>query len=553
MLPTVRDLCRSLGADFAPVTPSIAPAVEVSAVHVSELADPTAYLDGGELLLTTGLGFRRAAVWYSAYVERLARTGVAGLALGLGPVHASVPAELVSACERAGLPLLVVPAPTPFLTISRRYWSMIAESGQRELAEMLSTHRALVAAAVGASPVPSVLRRLAVAIDGWAAHLSVDGRLRAVWPPSRRSAARDLQSAVRRLHAVGAPTSLSLPLGDDDVVVQPIGERLAGYLAVGHPRPLPPRAQQLTMTAVALLTLESVHAARLRAAARDSEAVVLDLLRAGNDGAARQAGAFLGVELPDRARVALLTGESAGELLASVDRVPAGSDHVVLGGLLDLPGVADGPVCCLLVHPLPGCAGWLRQLVSAAAVSGARGVLAAPGPLDQLPAAVRRAAAALDDTSPGELADLALPGGLADDGTPLDTPGLRAWAERRLASLGIGEDGAADGTLADTLVAYLRSCSEQAAARELGVHRHTVRNRLSRLEACSALALTTRTPGPSCGSLSGWPAAADFWRGLVHHCCQRGRWDVGGRPGGDPGSRRAPASDAGSLGSPREV
>lgn len=145
MFPTLRDLCRSLGDDFAPVTPALAPAVEVSAVHVSELTDPTVYLDGGELLLTTGLGFRTSAAWQREYVERLTGIGVAGLVLGLGPAHASVPAELATACERAGLPLLVVPAPTPFLKVTRRYWSMIAESGQRELAETLSTHRALLA------------------------------------------------------------------------------------------------------------------------------------------------------------------------------------------------------------------------------------------------------------------------------------------------------------------------------------------------------------------------------------------------------------------------
>jgi PucR family transcriptional regulator, purine catabolism regulatory protein len=495
VFPTLRELCRALGDDFAPVTPSPAPAVEVSAVHVSELADPTGYLDGGELLLTTGLGFRPSAVWFSAYVERLARAGVAGLALGLGPVHASVPAELVTCCERAGLPLLVVPAPTPFLTITRRYWSMIAESGQRELAEMLSTHRALVAAAVGRSPVPSVLRRLAVAIEGWAAHLSPDGRLRAVWPPSQRSAARELQSAVRSLHAVGAPTALSLPLGDDDVVVQPIGPigSLLGYLAVGHPRPLPPKAQQLTMTAVALLTLESVHAARLRAAARNTEAVLLDLLRSGQQAAARQAAAFTGVELPGSVRVAVLLSESAADLLTGLDRLPVGADQIALAGLLDLPAASADPACCLLLDATADCAGWLRRLVSAA--PGARGALGAGGPLEQLPSALRRAAAAARDAAPGEFADLGLPGRLADAGTPLDTPQLRGWAQRWLAPLGIGEDdsghaagmnagggNAGGSTLADTLAAYLRSQSEQAAARELGVHRHTVRNRLARAE-----------------------------------------------------------------------
>jgi PucR family transcriptional regulator, purine catabolism regulatory protein len=463
MLPTLRDLSLSLGDDLAPVVPAVAPAVEVSAVHVSELADPTAYLDGGELLLTTGLGFQPSALWFGSYVQRLVGIGVAGLAVGLGPVHDRVPGELAAAAERAGLPLLVVPAATPFLTVTRRYWSVIAESGQRELAEMLSTHRALVAAALGDAPVPAVLRRMAIAIDGWAAHLSPDGRLSSVWPASRRGPALELQSAVRRLHAVGAPTSLSLPLGDEDVVVQPIGgQRLLGYLAVGHPRPLPPRAQQVMMTAVALLTLESAHAGRLRAAARKAEAIALSLLRSGHSGAARAAAEFLGVELPERVRVAVLDGD-AGELAEALDALPCRDDHVILAGLV-------GGVCLVLLRETDGHAGWMADLVSV--VRGTRGVVSPACDLERVQHSLGAAMMALAECVPGELADLGL------GWSPFDTPRSRSWATQRLAPL----DGSGSGELADTLAAYLRGRSEQEAARELGVHRHTVRNRLSRVE-----------------------------------------------------------------------
>src|SRR4051794_19221472 len=209
-LPTLRDLCRALGPDLTPLVPAVAPGVEVTAVHVSELADPTPFLDGGELLLTTGLGFRSSpageppsALWFSGYVQRLARRGVSGLAVGVGPVHPAVPERLIDAATRAGLPLLVIPAPTPFLAVSRRYWSMLAESGQCELAETLPAPRSLVGASLGAAAVPAVLRRLAAATDGWAAHLAPDGRPRAVWPADRLAAVRELQGAVRRLNAVG--------------------------------------------------------------------------------------------------------------------------------------------------------------------------------------------------------------------------------------------------------------------------------------------------------------------------------------------------------------
>ena len=466
MLPTLRELCRSLGDNLAPVAPGEVPAVEVTAVHVSELADPAVFLDGGELLLTTGLGFQPSVLWFGAYVQRLVSRGVAGLAVGLGPVHSEVPPALVEAASRAGLPLLVVPPPTPFLAISRCYWSMLARAGQRELAEMLTAHRSLVAASLGAAPVPSVLRRLAVAIDGWAAHLAPDGRLRSVWPAERRGAARDLQGAVRRLHAVGAPTSLSLPLGDDDVAVQPIGDetRLLGYLAVGHVRPLPRQAQQLAMIAVALLTLESINAGRLRLAARRSEAVVLDLLRHGETTAARRAAQFLGSDLPDRVRVAVLSGAESDEVLLRLDGLPGAAEHVILAG-------RSGSASILLLGDAAGCADWLGGLV--AAVPRSRAVLAAAADLGRVHDSLRRAETALQDAAYGTVTDL----GWHQASAPLDTPELRAWAERTLEALDSDEE------LVATVAAVLRCRSELDASRELGVHRHTVRNRVTRAES----------------------------------------------------------------------
>ena len=466
MLPTLRELCRSLGDDLAPVGPGDVPAVEVTAVHVSELADPAVFLDGGELLLTTGLGFQPSVLWFGAYVQRLASRGVAGLAVGLGPVHAQVPPALAEAAARAGLPLLVVPPPTPFLAISRHYWSMLARAGQRELAEMLSAHRSLVAASLGAAPVPAVLRRLAIAIDGWAAHLAPDGRPRSVWPAGRRGTARDLQGAVRRLHAVGAPTSLSLPLGDDDVVVQPIsdGSWLLGYLAVGHARPLPRPAQQLAMIAVSLLTVESVNAGRLRLAARKSESVVLDLLRHGETTAARRAAQSLGPSLPDRVRVAALSVAEPDEALLLLDGLAGSAEHVILAGRCD-------GACVLLLRDAAGGAQWLGSLV--AAVPGARAVLAAAAGLGHVPDWLRRAQSALPDAVPGTVTDF----GWHQAPAPLDTPELHAWAERTLEAL----DG--DEELAATVAAVLRRRSELDASRELGVHRHTVRNRVARAES----------------------------------------------------------------------
>src|SRR5665811_2209932 len=102
-MPTLAALCRALGPDLEPVTDLPIPQAEVSGVHVSELTDPTPYLQGGELLLTTGMGLTGHEAQARAYAARLARHGVAGLGLGLGPIHDEVPPTLVRACEAAGL------------------------------------------------------------------------------------------------------------------------------------------------------------------------------------------------------------------------------------------------------------------------------------------------------------------------------------------------------------------------------------------------------------------------------------------------------------------
>src|SRR5690349_10787539 len=71
-------------------------------VATSELDDPAPFLEGGEVLLTTGL---ETAAWskeWDAYVARLAAVGVVAVGLALGMTHTAVPAELEAACVAHG-------------------------------------------------------------------------------------------------------------------------------------------------------------------------------------------------------------------------------------------------------------------------------------------------------------------------------------------------------------------------------------------------------------------------------------------------------------------
>ncbi|MFJ3879560.1 helix-turn-helix domain-containing protein [Streptomyces sp. NPDC090077] len=147
-------------------------AAELHGVHASEMADPSPYLLGGELLLTAGSGLTGAGA--AAYVGRLARAGAAALGFGVTPVHEVVPPGLAEACEAYGLPLVEVPPGTPFTAVARSVGRLMAEARTRELRRVAEAQQALAAAAARPDPVPALLSRLAAILGGWAALLDAD-------------------------------------------------------------------------------------------------------------------------------------------------------------------------------------------------------------------------------------------------------------------------------------------------------------------------------------------------------------------------------------------
>ncbi|MFH9762600.1 PucR family transcriptional regulator ligand-binding domain-containing protein [Streptomyces anulatus] len=141
-------------------------------VHTSEMADPYPYLLGGELLLSAGVLLTDP----DHYVGRLVEAGAAALGFGVRPVHETVPAALIEACDRQGLPLLEVPPETPFTAIARAVWRLMAEARHRELRRVTRAQQALATAAARPDPVPAVLHQLATQLGGRAVLLTARGQ-----------------------------------------------------------------------------------------------------------------------------------------------------------------------------------------------------------------------------------------------------------------------------------------------------------------------------------------------------------------------------------------
>ncbi|WNG79598.1 PucR family transcriptional regulator ligand-binding domain-containing protein [Mycobacterium sp. ITM-2016-00316] len=129
-------------------------------VYPTELADPTPYLSGGELILSVGVPVvGRPDEEIRRYVATLAAQSVSALVVGLGDLFDEPPAVLHSACQDMDLPLLALHAAVPFRRIVDWAESMRVadrEIGARER-DLGSILRWFVAGTLGVSPVQSAL------------------------------------------------------------------------------------------------------------------------------------------------------------------------------------------------------------------------------------------------------------------------------------------------------------------------------------------------------------------------------------------------------------
>lgn len=130
---------------------------EVVWAHVSELGDPTPWLTGGELLLTTGLSLFGDTADMKEYCNRLAQAGVSALGLSTGVTlpHHEVPRGLIEAAANAGIALLHVPEGTPLQQVVRFVSDSMHDAqieplrrallAQRQLSEAITEEDGIVA------------------------------------------------------------------------------------------------------------------------------------------------------------------------------------------------------------------------------------------------------------------------------------------------------------------------------------------------------------------------------------------------------------------------
>jgi PucR family transcriptional regulator, purine catabolism regulatory protein len=478
--------------------------------HVSELKDPTRFLRGGEVLLTTGLGMRGGQGAQAGYVEQLAEARLAALGLGLGFAFKVTPPAVVAAADRAGFPVFEVPFEVPFIAITEALFSRLVNEQYVLLQRAGTVQQTLSRLLLEGAGLDALLGAYARMTGTKGLLFDLHGEVVAAAPGAGALLQpRAVWTEIQTLRPEGNEFSMSLSdeIGSRSLLPILVGGSPAGFLVL-HREDRPEPFHQVVVHHLA--TAIALELAKAQAVARTERRLVGDFLDALLEGElsgdeTRRRLRFLG--LGRSPAVAVLVARCAaapapGPTLAAPDGATEALRRLVEDRLSRKPGpyvasVHDDLVVALFEAGDPAAARATAEAVAEGVL--ARGVAARFGlgtPASDPPAlrrAYQEARFALAAAATVEVP--AAPGG---------SPVGRVASVEDLGShrllLALQEDAALEalsrGLLAPLraydqrqhgdLVASLRTFLEhngnwEAAARALAVHRHTLRYRIRRV------------------------------------------------------------------------
>jgi PucR family transcriptional regulator, purine catabolism regulatory protein len=470
MAITARSLAQVKNLGLALVAGADAADREIDWAHAIELADPTPYLAGGELVMTTGINIGTDDAAQLDYVARLVSADAAALAVDTGTTFSDVPAGVLAAGDALGLPVLEVPPSTPFIAIARVVVDALKADELRSVQRVVDEQEVLTRATLR-DGIPGVVSALADCLSGAVMVADTDGTILAAGGGQERLTAA-LAEAVRTATSNRQAGYVTAD-GDAFVTVQKLraAQPVRGHLAVRTTQPMSNADRLLVSHAVSLISIALEKPARVVDAEQRLRRAVTHQMVCGTGVVDSGMLRYFGFDPRDEVVVVVLTG--AGPTLAAeqiLDRLLA-----TAGSYLMTP-VGDEMV---IVIPAAGSRGRLPDVLAGLAKESGqalRGGASEPVRIAEIDKGVEQA----------RIAALADQGREFTEFGQLDVYGVllggRGDAELRVLAGPLDPLVEQGDELVGTLAAFLTHNGQmEAAATDLGIHRHTMRNRMQRI------------------------------------------------------------------------
>jgi purine catabolism regulator len=460
-------------------------------IHSTELLDPTPWLSGGELILTTGIQLTAPAK-QREFVRRLSEHHLAGLGFGTGFDHQRVPKALLAEADKLGLPVFEVPYELPFIAITEKAFAQLVSRQYEVLQRVSSTHRRLERLLLEERGLDELATAIATTIGGAAAVLGHSGEVLASGAFARPLSEGALASVRAQISEPQGPTrafapdhpelagrALALPLlaaGRDAPRAWLVGAADTGGL--GEPERL------ILEQAATVVALELMRRRAMDDTERRLAGDVLAEALSGEMDAGELAGHLRPFGIEEPFAVLVFDVHDPQAALGTLDRALVGARArglVAVHGRLLYAVVSANDADALAL------AATAREAIveshGPARAAASRPAAAADlrRSFHEARCALEASALAANGSSPPDVASYRDLGAFQLILSLQDEEGLRLYCDSVLGPL--VEGGEYGDELVRSLEAFIESNGQwERAARELYCHRHTLRYRVKRIE-----------------------------------------------------------------------
>ena len=470
MAITARSLTQVKNLGLALVAGAEAADREIDWAHAIELSDPTPYLAGGELVMTTGINIGTDDAAQLDYVARLVTADAAALAVDTGTTLSEVPAGVLAAGDALGMPVLEVPRSTPFIALARVVIDALKADELRSVQRVVDEQEFLARATLRGG-IPGAVSALADSLSAEVIVADTDGTILAAAGGGQERLTAVLSEAVRKA-ASNRQAGYVTADGDGFVTVQKLRTALPvrGHLAVRTAHPMYNAHRLLVSHAVSLISIAMEKPARVVDAEQRLRRAVTREMVCGTGNVDVGMLRYFGFDPRDEVVVVVLTG--AGPTLAAeqvLDRLLASAGPYLMTTVSDEMVIVIPAACGRRIPDvLTGLANESGEAI--------RGGASEPIRIAEIDKGVEQA----------RIASLAEKGSRFTEFGQLDVFGVllggRGNAELRVLAGPLEPLVEQGEELLAALVAFLTHNGQiEAAATGLGIHRHTMRNRMQRI------------------------------------------------------------------------
>jgi PucR family transcriptional regulator, purine catabolism regulatory protein len=479
---------------------------EIRWVHITELEDPTRWLSGAELLLTTGIQLTTPAK-QRRFVELLDENGLAGLGFGTGFSVKKLPKALVEEAASRGLPLFEVPYEMPFIAITEFAFGKLVNEQYDVLQRAGNVHERLERLVLEGHGLDQVLESIASAVGGAAMVFDPGGAELARHagrggPPAQLTESVAAEVARRDGSGTVAFFAPSTPELAGRALAVPVSGRrdaspIAWLVVVSENGALGPFERLIARQAAMVVGLELMRERVVRETERRLAGDLLSEALSGRLDAEEALGRLRPFGI----------GEEAAVLVFELDDPPAAEAELEMrlaetgaSGLVATTSAAGRPLLCAVVDADADAAETARavRLALLPGHGSVRAAVSRPVGVGSLRRAFHEARCALEATSfaNGEAPEVASHDDLGAFTLLLalqDDDALRAYSDGLLEPIERTE-GEYGGELLRSLEAFIENNGNwERAARRLYCHRHTLRYRIRKVEELTGRNLARAT------------------------------------------------------------